>query len=638
MRNLFLFVFLFFTLLKSSAQDLAFSTITIAALEEKAHPKDSAAVGAVLLSTVKVNLKMNGSTEIVTHKRIKIYKTEGYNLSNIQIYCPAGKSNTVAIVKAFTYNLEDGKVVKTKLTSESEFVEKTNTNFWIKKITFPNVKEGSIVEYEYKEWGGFLGLYNWNFQENIPVNYSEVKTIIPDPYVFKKNIKGLYTPKMISKVANTYGYSATETSYSFQNLPAMKEEAFVNNINNYRSSISFELESVAVPGQLYKTFSTDWVSVTKTIYDFEKFGPELNKTGYFEEDLKKIIEGKNNPNAKITAILEYVKATVKWDDYVGYSCIRGVRKAYKEKLGNCADINLMLTAMLRYAGLTANPVLISTRSNGIAFFPNLSAFNYVITAVENGDEMILLDATDKYSAPNVLPLRALNWFGRLVRKDGTSENIDLAPKKTSAENFSVDYTIEANGQINGKVRHQFTEYNALAFRNKFEKDKQETYLITLEEQLGKIEITDYAQSNLNDVLLAPVESFSFSGADLCELIGDKIYLNPMLFFANTTNPFKQEKREYPIDFGFPFAEKYNINIRIPDGFTLETIPEAKGLVMEDDLGTFKYNIAFNENMLQLLITHQINVPIVTTEQYATIREYYKEMIAKQTQKIVLKKI
>ncbi|MFD2042110.1 transglutaminase domain-containing protein [Flavobacterium artemisiae] len=623
-------------MLKSNAQDSKFGTITITALEEKVHPQDSAAVGAVLFSHVKMNLKMNGSTEKVTRKKVKIYKNGGYNLSNIQFYCPAGKSNNVEIVNAATYNLVDGKIVKTKLTSESEFVEKTNNDFWIKKITFPNVKEGSIIEYECKEWGGYLS--DWSFQENIPVNYSELVTIIPDPYVFKKNIKGIYTPKVISKVANTYGYSAIETSYLFQNLPAMKEESYVNNINNYRSGISFELESVAIPGQFYKSFSNDWTNVAKTIYDFDNFGPELNKTGYFEDDLKKLLEGKNTSNAKITAILDYVKSTVTWNDYVGYSCAKGVRKAYKDKSGNCADINLMLTAMLRHAGLKANPVLTSTRSNGIAFFPTLSAFNYVIAAVENGDELILLDATDKYSAPNVLPLRALNWFGRLIRKDGTSESIDLAPKKTSLDNITVDYAIEANGQISGKVRHQFTEYNAMAFRNKFEKAKKDNYLDSLEEELGKIEIRDYSQININDILLSPVEIFSFSGTDLCELIGDKIYINPMLFFASTKNPFKQDKREYPIDFGFPFLEKYNINIRIPDGFVLETIPSANALVMEEGLGTFKYNIAVNENMLQLLIIHQINVPIVTTDQYGIIREYYKEMIAKQTQKIVLKKI
>ena len=85
--------------------------------------------------------------------------------------------------------------------------------------------------------------------------------------------------------------------------------------------------------------------------------------------------------------------------------------------------------MLRYAGLTANPVLVSTRSNGIAIFPNRTAFNYVIAAVETPNGNILLDASDKFSTPNVLPFRALNWYGRLIRKDGTSEEVDLMPKK-----------------------------------------------------------------------------------------------------------------------------------------------------------------------------------------------------------------
>jgi hypothetical protein len=50
----------------------------------------------------------------------------------------------------------------------------------------------------------------------------------------------------------------------------------------------------------------------------------------------------------------------------------------------------MLTAMLRYAGLTANPVLVSTRSNGIAPFPNRTAFNYV---AETPKGLVLLDAS-----------------------------------------------------------------------------------------------------------------------------------------------------------------------------------------------------------------------------------------------------
>jgi len=40
----------------------------------------------------------------------------------------------------------------------------------------------------------------------------------------------------------------------------------------------------------------------------------------------------------------------------------------------------------------------------------------------------------------------------------------------------------------------------------------------------------------------------------------------------------------------------------------------------------------------LVISHQINEAIVSTEKYEMLKNYYKAMIAKETEKIVLKRI
>jgi hypothetical protein len=36
-------------------------------------------------------------------------------------------------------------------------------------------------------------------------------------------------------------------------------------------------------------YSITWDGVAKNIFDFNSFGRELNKEGYYEEDLKKIV-------------------------------------------------------------------------------------------------------------------------------------------------------------------------------------------------------------------------------------------------------------------------------------------------------------------------------------------------------------
>lgn len=598
-QSLVIVAFLFFGLSKIKAQTYELGKVTIAELEEKIHPKDSAAVASVLFSKGVVSIGDHGNQENIVKKRIKIYKKEGYNWATIQVGVPAGKANQISISDVYTYNLIDGKIVKSKLKPEGEFLDKINSNYWIKKITFPDVKEGSVIEYQIKNYGGSLYIQDWNFQEDIPVNYTEFKTTIPNSFQFKRMIKGPFTPKVSTDIAKTYGYPATETTYILKDLPALKEEVFVNNINNYRSGILHELETISMPGQFYKTISSNWEAVAKTIYEFENFGPELRKESYFEDDLKLILKDKLNPDDKIKVILDYVKSKIKWNNTYGYGCEKGVRKAYKEKSGNCADVNFILTAMLRAAGLEADPVLISTRSNGIAFFPNTNAFNYVITGVETPSGRVLLDATDP---------------------------------------FSMSYEIIEKGEIKGKVRRQYSNYNAFNFRNTVLNETEEAYLDKFENENNKIELSEYKRTNQNELLLPISETFSFAGSNFSEIIGGQIYLSPMLFFLNEKNPFKQEKREYPVDFGFPFLEKYTISIKIPDNYTVENLPQSAVVSTDDGSGTFKFNTAFIENQIQMTIVHQMNEVIIPIEKYEGLKEFYKIILAKQSEKIVLKKI
>ncbi|KAF2337348.1 MAG: DUF3857 domain-containing protein [Flavobacterium nitrogenifigens] len=653
---------------KLISQEFKLGKVSIAELEQKVHPKDSSAVAAVLYKKgiSRMEFDQNDGFYMMTdvETRIKIYKKEGYEWANQQVwyYNTTNLKERVFFSDAITYNLVNGKIEKTKLKSDGTFDEVISKYKGQKKITMPNVKEGSVIEFRYTvRCPSDRIIRDWDFQTSIPVNYSEFKVAYPEYYVFKPMQKGYIFPKIATlknprtitinskersggRVSQTefssdnIDYLETEVTYVAQDFPALKDENFVNNIDNYTSSVQYELSMTRFPNRPMKEYSTDWSSVVKTIYEYDDFGPELNKTGYFEEDLKKILSGLNTPEEKIWAILNHVKSNVKWNSYVGYGCDNGVKKAYKEKTGNIADINLMLTAMLRYSGLTANPVLVSTRSNGIALFPNRTAFNYVIAAVETPNGYILLDASEKFSIPNVLPLRVLNWSGRLIRKDGSSEEINLMPEKTSADNVFMNYSIDGTGKITGKTRRQCMDYNAMITRSNIESLKEEEYLEKLENQNNKIEISEYSKTNEKDILLPIIETYSFTGNNLCELIGDKIYVSPMLFFTNDKNPFKQETREYPVDFSYPFADKYNITIKIPEGFAVETLPTPAALSMEDNLGAFKFNIAANGDTLQLSILHQINEAIVSAEKYEMLKEYYKTMIAKETEKIVLKRI
>jgi hypothetical protein len=423
--------------------------------------------------------------------------------------------------------------------------------------------------------------------------------------------------------------------YTAKDVKPFKDEAFVNNSENYIGKLMHEISKVQMPNQKPESYSTDWKSVAKKIYENDNFGRELKFDGYFQDDLEAILAGIEGDEAKMNAIFSYVQARMSWNGRNSYVCNKGVKDAYKNKQGNAAEINLMLTAMLREAKLDANPVLVSTRAHGIAVYPSHAAFNYVIAAVKIADKTFLLDATSKYTRPGVLPTRALNWEGRLIKKNGDNESIDLMPHINSKEVITIMADVDAEGVITGKARDQYFDQNAYAYREQFAEVREDSYIESLEKEYAGLQISDYKMTNQNDLAKPLIEEYSFKNDRLADVIGNKIYISPMLFFTRAETPFKAEKREYPVDFVFPKEDKYLITIKVPEGYAIESLPKALTIGMEENIGSFKYNAAISGNTIQLAVALTINYPSVSNDYYRTLKDFYQKMIEKQNEKIVL---
>ena len=112
----------------------------------------------------------------------------------------------------------------------------------------------------------------------------------------------------------------------------------------------------------------------------------------------------------------------------------------------------------------------------------------------------------------------------------------------------------------------------------------------------------------------------------------------MLFFKLNENPFKQEKREYPVDFAFVNEDRYMLNITIPDGYVVETLPQSRTIPMSDNLVLFKYLVANTDNKIQVSVTFNINSPIISPEYYDELKAVFSEIVKAQNEKIVIKKI
>lgn len=631
-------------------QDYDFGDISKAELQEKFYALDSSVSAAILYKKEEVDFFFTKAEGFIQereiHERVKIYNKEGFDWATKKIYLyrgDGGNIEKVSGIKAYTYNLIDGKIEKDKLGREGEFEEDYNEFTRINSFTMPNLNEGSVIEYRYKITSPFIRIDDVVFQYDIPIKKLNVKIATPEYYIYnnRMNLRAKYQPKVnISSKNNTipFDYKTNIISINENNVPGLKSEAFSGNMSNYRSKMSLELTAILNANKIItKEFTTDWEKVSKTIYDNESFGRQVNEFNFYKDELGSLVADNENELEKIFLVEDFVKSKVKWNGNFGKYAQNGIRSAYKNGEGNVADINLLVISMLKSLGLNAAPVLISTRDNGIPLFPSLNGFNYVICSVQIGEKSVYIDATEQYSSNNVLPQRTLNWQGRLINDDGTSSWVDVRPTSISEQSSMLNVKIDDDLSVSGSLNEKHTSYLALNYRKKYALMSDEDKIKYIESDKGGLEVNNLNVENVEDIQNPIKVSYEYELSDGLDKIGDKIYFSPLLFLTSRENPFKLEERQYPIDFVFPFKDTYLVNIMLPNGYSVESLPKSEALEFNYGAAKFLYLLKENGKYLQLRLELEIKNTLIQPEDYKTFKNFFSKSVEKQLEQIVLTK-
>nr|MCU0396495.1 transglutaminase-like domain-containing protein [Cyclobacteriaceae bacterium] len=480
-----------------------FGDVSLDEVKMTSFPNDSSATAAVLFDYgVSEVVYSSADSWFQLHfertTRIKILKKDGYSFADFEVplyHNSSGKEKLTGL-KVITYNFENGKVVETKLKSDGIFTEKYDQNTDIIKFTAPNVKEGSVIEVNYKVISDFLSYFrDWEFQSTIPVAWSEYRAYIPEYFNYDKYMQGyvgLYinetkeAPKSIlinskerstdprTKVSSTQyqsdkiEYKEMQYRWVAKDAPAFREEPFMTSSHDYLSKINFELTYYKLPNRPIENIVGTWQDLNKSFLESPYFGDVVSGSGFLKKTTDEVTAGLSTPEEKISAIYSYVKSNLEWDgSNRKFVSDVSLKDALENKKGNSAHINLMLTSMLQKAGINASPVILSTRSNGFVR-ENMalsSQFNYVICMAIFNDKKILLDATDRLLPIGILPERCLNGRGYAISNQNPGWVDLVAPK--SRTGGASKLTLSSNGEFTGELKITSDGYYGRKSRNSF---------------------------------------------------------------------------------------------------------------------------------------------------------------------------
>ena len=658
------------------APKIKFEKVSDEELQMITYPNDSTADAVILFDDGSSNV--NYDTEkgfVLTYDRfvrIKILKQSGVQWGNFNfsLYSSDKKQESVGLLKGTTINLENGKVVKSELKKDAIFRERENKYWEAVRFSMPAVKVGSVIDLHYRIFSDMTwNLRTWKFQYGIPVKWSQYSVTYPQNYTYNESFLGYYgllfskqsqrnetviinekiststtgkaglTQIERSTESHNISYMAMVHEYAAREVPAIRTEPYISTLDNYATQLKFELANTNyIPiGGKFTNYTTSWSDLANKLRDEENFGDELKHTGFVEEVVSGLTKGLSSEGEKLNKIYDHVQHTVKWDGSKSAFTDKNLKKAYVDKSGNSASINLLLIAMLNKAGIKATPVVLSTRENGILSIAHatISDCNYVIAQAVVEGKPILLDATEPDIQAGTIPFRCLNGQGHLIGQE-ESEPVELRNNKTS-ESTTVSLKLK-DGIFEGTISKRKTGLNAFDFRKSVttaggEKEKFEK----IKNNSSDLDYLDHHYSNLDSLDLPIKIEYQIVLKEKPDTSAAIIYIDPILIARQKENPFKSPDRKYPVDFGLPFIEYYNFELLIPEGYVVEELPQNKYLTLENKGGQFQYGVSQVGDKILVNFNFAINKPMFLPEEYLMLRSFYDLVINKEAEQIVLKK-
>ncbi len=625
-------------------EEFTFGKVDKADLEMTVYPLDSGAEAVYLLDYGISQLRGSDFTMLLTtHVRIKILKEEGLDRADLELRYVRGDGD-ITKLKAATHNLVNGKVVTREVGKKEWIDEKINDKVRVKKLSFPDAKVGSIIEYTYRiEAGSIYRVPSWSFQSSIPVRYSE--------YIVDLSEYASYMPLFQGYLRPAYSNNTKEKYHIvMKDVPALTREPYVSTIENFRSRIEFEIKSISLPGYYPEVFMENWNAINKELMESEGIGGALNNTG----PLRKIYpkdKGWGNNKESLIEIYNYVRDHFTWNGYAAYRVVDSGKELWKEAEGDNADINVTLAQFLTKAGIQVSPVILSTRRHGYLnkYMPIASQFNYMILQVSVDGETILMDATDKYRPYNVLPERAMNGEGLVLNPYGP-QWVDLRMnKEINAKSVVGDFEFNEDMELTGKMEIDFrsiagSRLRASLYREMEKKGEQEEAEEEEESDEEDDTLDDYKTGEVENFEVANLKdpsknlriSYDFTTSENINMIGDKIFMSPVLIKHISENPFKLEERLYPVEMSSRLSDTYIFKIKTPEGYEIEELPKPQVLSLPNGGGRYMYNVGEVGGNVQIMVRLSLNKTEYGTDAYGSLKELFNLILAKQDQQIVFK--
>ena len=612
----------------------------------KTYADDANAV--VLLDDQETTVRDNG--EIVTHERIayRILRPEGKSYAVHPVYFDSEtKINSFhgwsITAKGLEYEAKEKDAFEQSLGGQKEFDDAKR-----KVMVLPGADVGTVVGFEYEQKRRpYLFQDYWYFQDTIPVAKSRYTLHMPPKWEYRAD----WLNHAEKKPADQNGTSIWEVS----DVPRIEREYHEPDFRALAGHMIVTLFSERATHRNSESWNDLGVWYSQLTAGVRDPSPAL------QAKVQELAPASLSMFERIRALSLFAQRDVRY--YAIEIGIGGYRphpagEIFSHRYGDCKDKATVLSAMLSQIGVKSYYVIVhATRGIFTDKTPPNSSFNHMILAIQMPEasisqklpamfddpklgHLLIFDPTNDLVPLGQLPPYEQDSFGLLVTDAGGALiHLPVTTPDLNKIHRNAKLTLLPDGTLQGEIEEIRSGYLAMNGRAFLQHETQSDRKKLLEHfwgpNLGGFQIDTFNLENENDIDKDLVLRYKFTASHYAKTAGPLLLVRPRVV-GEMAGAFDVTKpRHYAYEFDAPFLRSDTVEIKLPDGYSVDELPEPAKAIFP--FAEYTSKAEKDGNVLKYSREYKMQTTQVPVERIEQLRKLFAQIGTDEKNMAVLKK-
>ncbi|WP_394803628.1 DUF3857 domain-containing protein [Niabella hibiscisoli] len=418
-----------------------------------------------------------------------------------------------------------------------------------------------------------------------------------------------------------------------------------------------------------ESYAPEWddistrVIIAPSLFEFGGYSGEMSSWQHFGKFMLSLYNGRDilpaDVKAKVHQLTDHLKTNQEkiatlyrfMQDHTHYISIQlgiggwqplDATFVADKKYGDCKALSNYMVALLKEAGIKANNVLIKAgkdETDILSDFPS-NQFNHVVVCVPNGKDSTWLECTSQTVAPGYMGSFTGNREALLVSENGSA--IVRTPVYRKEDNLQIRHvkaTIDGNGKLTANIittsmgLQQDDLHSLLNNSSPDEQKKRLQRIFTL----SNYEVPSFTYLENREAALPTVnETLELVANDYASITGKRLFLRPNIVSTYTTKLAETETRTHDIVCTYAFTDKDTVNITIPEGYGIESMPPP--VKLNTPFGAYNTTYKIEGRSILLVRNYERNAGTFPAKDYPDFVDFYNKIYkADQARMVFVKK-